>query len=382
MNSIILESYKKNYYPSVDKLFIILKKDYPNISRKLIKSVIDSQLSHQLHKKQTDKIHGHMTAYNQNEKWIMDLSDMSNFSTTNKGYKWILFIIDVFTRKLMSMSLKNKKSDTVLNAFITIVKKNGNPNVVISDNGNEFVNNDFKKYLMDNNIHQQTSEPGYHKTLGLIDRVTRTIKEKMTKLWTDNNTTNWIDNIDSIVENYNNSPHKSLKNKAPNDISKFDNTIESINISKNVNIENQHDFKIGDTVRKKLKKTIFTKGYKQIWSFSTYTIKQINGANATLNNDTIVKLNDLQKINNDNGESKTHETTNEKFVVEIPKLQKDNENHIFESNDIEKKAKHAKLLKSLDINKSNIIEKKRIRVVRRRDVAAKTKNGKTPMEFI
>ena len=57
-----------------------------------------------------------------------------------------------------------------------------------------------------------------------------------------------------------------------------------------------HTFKINDVVRKKLARPTFTKGYKQIWSNRTYTIKNISGVHGILNNDDRVRLDDLQKI--------------------------------------------------------------------------------------
>ena len=55
-------------------------------------------------------------------------------------------------------------------------------------------------------------------------------------------------------------------------------------------------FEIGNTVRKRLKKPLFTKGYKQIWSIRIYIIESIDGVRATLGKKEVVKLNDLQKV--------------------------------------------------------------------------------------
>ena len=50
------------------------------------------------------------------------------------------------------------------------------------------------------------------------DRLSRTIKEKIFKFFTDKNTSNWIDNLDDIVNSYNDTPHQSLKYITPNDV--------------------------------------------------------------------------------------------------------------------------------------------------------------------
>ena len=58
----------------------------------------------------------------------------------------------------------------------------------------------------------------------------------------------------------------------------------------------QNIFKVGDTVRKRLKKPSFTKGYKQIWSSRVYLIESIDGVRATLTNADVIKLKEFQKV--------------------------------------------------------------------------------------
>ena len=64
----------------------------------------------------------------------------------------------------------------------------------------------------------------------------------------------------------------------------------------------QNIFQIGNTVRKSLKRPLFTKVYKQIWSNRVYIIESIYGVRATLGNKEVVKLNDLQKVFAQEGE--------------------------------------------------------------------------------
>jgi len=167
---IIKEYYRYYGYPSSQKLIKIIKKDFPEIKMNQIQQVIGEQQPYQLHKKTKDIVKGHMVAFQQNEKWLADLLDISNLSRDNRGFKWILLVIDVFTRQGYAEGIKSKEASDVLSAFKKITEKHGTPFVLISDNGSEFINRQFQQYLKDNNIMHQTSEPQYHKTLGLIDR--------------------------------------------------------------------------------------------------------------------------------------------------------------------------------------------------------------------
>src|ERR1700751_1136589 len=113
--------------------------------------------------------------------WLCDLLDLQNLSRTNHGKKWILLVIDVFTRRAFGIAMNNKEAGTVLDAFKEVTEDEGVPRVLLSDNGHEFDNRSMNAYLKENNVTHVTNEPQYHPTLGIIDRLSRTIKEKIYK---------------------------------------------------------------------------------------------------------------------------------------------------------------------------------------------------------
>lgn len=293
----ILESWKQYGYPSAEVLHKILKSNGEETKLDDVKEVINEQLAYQLHRKPKKTIKSHLVAYWPNQIWMGDLLDMQNFSKKNNGYRYVLIIVDIFTRKAFAKALKNKEKDTVLNALKEITKENGFPTKFISDNGSEFINKSFKEYLADNNIFQETNEPGYHPSLGVIDRFSRTLKEKLFKSFTANNNVDWISVLPQMVNAYNSSPQSGILDLAPNNVPQNAEMIEELNIYKNQQgIKPTMKFKVGQIVRKLLARPTFTKGYKQKYSATTETIKAIKGVNAVLDNDQVVKLNDLQVI--------------------------------------------------------------------------------------
>ena len=174
----------------------------------------------------------------------------------------------------------------------------------------------------------------------MIDRLCRTIKEKIFKYFTDKNETNWVDHLQNIVNAYNQSPHEALEDLTPQEASeeKYRTFIQDLNKEKNV-ISN-HYFKEGQIVRKKLAKPTFTKGYKQIWGSNVHELKEVQGVNGVLDDGQIVKLNDLQVIPKP---SVSH-------PVEPSNVEK-----------VEKQAKVEKVLKSVGMDQSNVVEGKRQR---------------------
>ena len=85
--------------------------------------------------------------------WRVDLADMQSLSRKNKGIKYLLCAIDLYSKYAFVIPLKDKKEISIVNAFDKIIKQSKRkPNKIWVDQGSEFCNNDFKKWLSDNNI--------------------------------------------------------------------------------------------------------------------------------------------------------------------------------------------------------------------------------------
>ena len=85
--------------------------------------------------------------------WGVDLADMQSLSRKNKGIKYLLCVIDLYSKYAFVIPLKDKKGISILNAFDKIIKQyNGKPNKIWVDQEGEFYNNIFKKWLSDNDI--------------------------------------------------------------------------------------------------------------------------------------------------------------------------------------------------------------------------------------
>ena len=85
--------------------------------------------------------------------WGVDLAEMQSLSRKNKGIKYLLCVIDLYSKYAFVIPLKDKKGISILNAFDKIIKQyNRKPNKIWVDQGGEFYNNIFKKWLLDNDI--------------------------------------------------------------------------------------------------------------------------------------------------------------------------------------------------------------------------------------
>ena len=112
--------------------------------------------------------------------WGVDLADMPSLSRKNKDIKYLLCAIDLFSKYGFVIPLKDKKGISIVNAFNKIIKQsNRKPNKIWVDQGGEFYNNVFEKWLSDNNIIMYST---YNEIKSVVaERFIRTLKNKMYK---------------------------------------------------------------------------------------------------------------------------------------------------------------------------------------------------------
>lgn len=145
----------------------------------------------------------------------MDLVDLSSISKKNKGTKFLLTAIDIFSRKAFVIPLKSKKDTDVRNAIQTIFTNYPPVRYVQTDLGKEFHNRAVKKYLASRNI--KLFSTSSDTKCAIVERFNRTLKQRMFKYFTANNTVVYIDVLDRFVTAYNNRKHRTI-GLSPNEV--------------------------------------------------------------------------------------------------------------------------------------------------------------------
>ena len=200
--------------------------------------------------------------------WGADLADMELISKFDKGYRFLLCVVDIFSKYAWVVPLKDKKDVSIVNAFQSILKdSNRKSNKIWVDKSSEFYNNSFQKWLQNNDIVKYSTHIEGKSVVA--ERFIRTLKNKIYKHMASISKNMYIDKLDDIVNEYNNAYHTTIKMK-PIDVK--DNTY--INIDKEVN-DKDPKFKVGDHVRISKYKNIFAKGYAPNWSEEIFVIKEI-----------------------------------------------------------------------------------------------------------
>ena len=219
--------------------------------------------------------------------WGADLADMQLLSRYNKGIRFLLCVINIFSKYVWVVPLKDKNGISIVTVFQSILKQsNRKPNKIWVDKGSAFYNASFKKWLQDNDI-VMNSTHNEGKSV-VAERFIRTLKSKIYKCMTPISKNVYIDILDDIVNEYNNTYHTRIKMK-PIDVK--DNTY--INTDKGINNKDPK-FKDGDHGRISKYKNIFAKGYtpnrsEEVFVFKklkntvpcTYVINDLNGEEIT-----------------------------------------------------------------------------------------------------
>ena len=216
--------------------------------------------------------------------WGIDLADMQSLSRKNKGIKYLLCAIDLYSKYAFVIPLKDKKGISLVNAFNKIIKQsNRKPNKIWVDQGGEFYNNVFEKWLSDNDINMYST---YNKGKSVVaERFIRTLKNRLYKHMTATGKNVYYDVLDDVVNKYNNTKHSTIKMK-PIDVG--DN-------NKRVYIDERNEkdsrFKVGNRVRISRYKNIFAKEYTPNWSKEIFIADKIN--------DTVPYTYDFKDLNDE-----------------------------------------------------------------------------------
>ena len=184
--------------------------------------------------------------------------------------KFYCALLIVLVNMLGLFIWKIKKGVTITNAFQEILKEsNRKLNKMWVDKGSEFYNSSVKKWLKDNNI-EMYSIHNEGKSV-VVERFIRTLKTKIYKYMTSISKNVYIDELDDIVNECNNTYHSTTKMKP---VGVKDNTyIDSMELPRSNDKDSK--FKVGDHVRISKCKNIFAKGYTPNWSEEVFVIKKI-----------------------------------------------------------------------------------------------------------
>jgi len=193
-------------------------------------------------------------------------------SRYNDKHKYLLNVIDIFSRFAWSVPLNDKNGKSIVAALTTLFQ-NRKPITIQSDKGTEFVNATVQPYLKREGVDFHTTHNPDRKG-AVIERFNRNLKTKTYKYFTKNNKYRYFDVINNLLTSYNNSV-QSTRAMAPNKVSLSNiySVWQNVNSLRAKIPHGRVKFKVGDLVRITKQKVAFAKGYEQ--TFSTEIFKDV-----------------------------------------------------------------------------------------------------------
>lgn len=210
------------------------------------------------------------------EIWAMDLASMESLASYNDDYKYILCIIDVFSKFAWCVPLKNKTGTSILKAVKDVVSESQrSPEKIWVDRGSEFYNKDFKRWAESNNI-TIYSTYGESKSV-VVERFIRTLKELLAKKFSATNSRVWTKMLPNTLKFYNTKFHKTIQ-MSPTAASDPTNEVQVYNNIykiKDKEKKKKPKFKVDDNVRISRLKEKFEKGYEHNFSFEVFKVSEV-----------------------------------------------------------------------------------------------------------
>ena len=156
------------------------KKCYPSLSFQQVKTWLQSKDTYTLHKPVRYNFPRNRVIVTRIDEQA-DLVNISSLARFNKGYKFLLTCIDVFSKFAWVVPLKNESGETLVNGFQSILDIGRSPEKLQTDKGTEFLSRNFQSFLKEKNIHFFTTNSELKASV--VERFNRTLKTCMWKFF-------------------------------------------------------------------------------------------------------------------------------------------------------------------------------------------------------
>lgn len=293
--------YKDNNFDGINALYLKAKEINKEIKKDDVKKWLKKQsVAQQTYNKPFKK--SYLPIYSEiTNSFQIDLTFLPKYKKENDENYILFTAININTRFVYAYYSKNRKNENLLD-FLKLLENETIINYISGDL--EFKRDILTDFLDDNEIEYDFYKADSHK-LGIINRFHRTLKEKLEKYFIANNTLRWIDVIDKIIKNYNNTYHTGIK-ATPfnvNSLVELDILEEKRNKTKEIK-DKEEKYYIGDLVRIKNKKDNIFEKNKQNFSALLYVITKVfkNSVKVKIYNkndekEETIKKSNLLKVN-------------------------------------------------------------------------------------
>ena len=245
------------------------------MSVKKVKSWLKEQPTYTLHRQARKKYPTRQyVVHDIDQQWQADLAEVILIADKNQGYRYILTVIDIFSRYAWARPLKSKRGEEVAAAFRDIFREGRIPQRVQTDQGKEFENRHVRTLFHEHNIELFSVKSAYK--AALVERFNRTLKHRLWRYFTSENKQEWTKVLQDAVHAYNHSVHRIIKRKPANVTAADVSDMRDEMSARSEPPKGKDDIQVEEKVRISKVKSIFDKGYLPNWTEEIFTVESIN----------------------------------------------------------------------------------------------------------
>jgi hypothetical protein len=245
------------------------------VNRQQVQEFLTDQQAYSLHKPVRKNFKRNKTIVNGIDYlWQADLADMQDLSRDNQGHRYILTVIDVFSKFAWAIPVKDKGSKSMLDAFKTLFHVSGRvPKKLQTDQGKEFLNKEVQKILKSKNVEFYFTNS--ENKASVVERFNRTLKTRIWTYFSAHQTRKYLDILPNIVDSYNHTIHRTIGMK-PADVKPEHEDKLWVHMYGDGSSAKlcKRQLKTGDMVRISKHKRTFDKGYLPNWTQEHFIVKK------------------------------------------------------------------------------------------------------------
>ena len=269
------------YTPSAKDLLKEAKKKGANLTLNDVKLWLRKQIAHTRHATIKNKFpRRKVLVLRIDNTWSADLIQIDALKNYNAGYQYILNCTDLFSRKKWLRKLKTKSKKEMEEALESIIQENDNraPFRLWTDRGKEFLS--LPDFYAKHEIHRYSTNSPLKSVY--VENSNKAVENLLYKAMTSLQTAKWINLLEDVAEHLNSKKSNVLYGMSPNEAHKKSN--EEYLRAKFLEIYKKHKakyknqkpkFQLGDTVRIKKDRTVFSRGYEPGYSQDIHVISDI-----------------------------------------------------------------------------------------------------------
>ena len=214
------------------------------------------------------------------DQFDIDLASLASYAEENDGYKYLLIVIDIFSRYAWAEPIKDKTSQEIIKAFKKILKEGRKPRRVRSDAAKDFTSNAFRDFLESEGIFQMITHS--EKQANYVERFIQTLKSKLFRYMVERNSPRYVDILPKVVDSYNRTFHTGIRSEPINVTKKNEKELwwqmywpeepydKKLKKRKLKGVD--YKFNIGDRVRTSYVRNPFQRAYSSRWTAEIFKV--------------------------------------------------------------------------------------------------------------